>query len=861
MAHQNTKRSWASVTVVIAGVMMALVVACIAAMHHPSAAFASVGDTFESGGVWYTVQSDDTVSVGRQSRSGSNYAADSGAVVIPETVSDGSTTYTVTAINNYAFSRSADYGSEITSVVIPETVTEIGNYAFGGCKQLTSVTFAGTPSLESIGTYAFANCSALQSIFIPISVTELGAFSFYGCYSLSSVEFEDAKTATEPILKIGESAFRSSVDFDNSLVTIELPARITYISANSFYGQNALEYITIYAEELQYIGTQAFRDCESLVEFTFPAFSEGNSSPVASRAFYGCESLRKITFLGDAPSGIGSSLFMVSHVTYGSVKEASYTEYADIETVVYFGSHSTLLFEDSANHYNAVFFYASEEARNSGADPISYACIRDDVAISDINSNLAAVDADGIVIIEEGSIPELSDSGSWYFPDYNQTDLLSQPTNCYLVDPYNLNYANFIGLSSSYAYTGNPIALSFVLNSSDGTQLTEGVDYEISVNYATGGSLSIDQIQNVGTYVITARALGSYTGEVSFTFEVSLQSCTWRALYGDNRYGTMAVIVAEAFSSSDTDTVIVTTGENFPDALAASALAGVRNAPIVTTSNNSLSLDARGRLRALNPTSVLVIGSSDTISDAVVSEIQDALPSTTRITRLYGENRRATALALYTRTLSSGYWDDSTTAILTTGEKFADALSISPYAYVTKSPIFLTDSSGLLDDATVAALQNSSFERIIILGDENSVSEAVKDQLGDGFSYERWSGADRYATSAVIAEHAIAEGVLGVDKVVIATGENFPDALAASALCGRNESVLLLVSSNNTTTIDEVLVTYQYEVTMGYFLGDENSISSSVRDKVTALFEDVTLESVIPTDLISSELGPGVANF
>ena len=90
---------------------------------------------------------------------------------------------TVTQIRQYAF---ADY-SKLTSITIPNSVTSISSNAFSYCSNLTSVTFAENSQLKSIGEYAFSYCSNLTSITIPNSVESIGNYAFKGCSKLESV--------------------------------------------------------------------------------------------------------------------------------------------------------------------------------------------------------------------------------------------------------------------------------------------------------------------------------------------------------------------------------------------------------------------------------------------------------------------------------------------------------------------------------------------------------------------------------------------------------------------------------------------------------------------------------------------------
>ena len=103
--------------------------------------------------------------------------------MIPESVEFLGSTYYVTEINDYAFYDCTD----LTSVTIPESVTTIGRSAFSGCTGLTSVTIP--ESVTRIGYYAFYDCTGLTSITIPGNVTKIIEKAFSGCTGLTSVTF------------------------------------------------------------------------------------------------------------------------------------------------------------------------------------------------------------------------------------------------------------------------------------------------------------------------------------------------------------------------------------------------------------------------------------------------------------------------------------------------------------------------------------------------------------------------------------------------------------------------------------------------------------------------------------------------
>ena len=111
-----------------------------------------------------------------------------GDLVIPASVTNGGTTYSVISIEDQAF----QYCSSLTSVVIGNSVTSIGSTAFYKCTGLTSVTIPN--SVTSIGNFAFRECSGLTSVTIGNSVTSIGNYAFKSCSNLKTVYNLSSKT-------------------------------------------------------------------------------------------------------------------------------------------------------------------------------------------------------------------------------------------------------------------------------------------------------------------------------------------------------------------------------------------------------------------------------------------------------------------------------------------------------------------------------------------------------------------------------------------------------------------------------------------------------------------------------------------
>ena len=224
---------------------------------------------FTVGDLNYSVN-DDGISV---TVTGHGYGI-SGTLVIPESVSYGGNTYSVTSIGDDAF----EYCGGLTSVTIGNSVTSIGNYAFYVCSGLTSVTIGN--SVTSIGDSAFSICSGLTSVTIPNSVTSIGDGAFYLCSGLTSIIIPDSVTS------IGDNAFEDC----DGLTSVTIPNSVISIGDEAFRSCGGLTSVTI-GNSVTSIGNGAFARCSGLTSVTI-----GNSvTSIGDRAFGGCSGLEQIT--------------------------------------------------------------------------------------------------------------------------------------------------------------------------------------------------------------------------------------------------------------------------------------------------------------------------------------------------------------------------------------------------------------------------------------------------------------------------------------------------------------------------------------------------------------------------------------
>lgn len=295
-------------------------------------------------------------------------------------------------------------------------------------------------------------------------------------------------------------------------------------------------------------------------------------------------------------------------------------------------------------------------------------------------------------------------------------------------------------------------------------------------------------------------------------------------LAGSNRYETMSAVVGAAYpSGSKCDTAVVATGSDFPDALSGSALAGLHSAPVVITSRDSLDANASSQLKRLGVKNVYVLGGTPSVSNATVNQIKKIVPGTVK--RVSGADRIETAERIFEE--GRGSWGK--TAIIATGAKPSDALSIATYAYSDRAPVFLA-SGGNLTSKTKEAIAGGGFDRVLICGDGYAVSSAAERWCkGKGLSVVRFAGADRYDTNALIAEWLVANAGRSWDgsATTSAADGKFADALCASPLISSRKSVLILADDRARGTIAEHLHPAALGVTTASAIGDANTVSDA----------------------------------
>ena len=222
--------------------------------------------------------------------------------VIPETVVNNGTTYTVTEIGDRAFDcrlvDSTPYKDYVgkpnfVSIKIPKTITRIGAYAFRQCGDmhtnsgLVNVIFDSESQLKLIDHDAFAGCYAIREFELPREVETIGENAFYDDWCIKKFTFQEGSR----LKSIGGNAFHCN----SSLQSLTLPSSVTNIDHHAFYQCSSLDEFVI-PDGVESIERAVFAECSKLKTVTVP----NSVKKIVQKAFLNCSSLETVVYKGTA---------------------------------------------------------------------------------------------------------------------------------------------------------------------------------------------------------------------------------------------------------------------------------------------------------------------------------------------------------------------------------------------------------------------------------------------------------------------------------------------------------------------------------------------------------------------------------
>ena len=759
----------------------------------------------------------------------------------------------VTSIGDSAFGRCYN----LTSVTIPNSVTSIGDSAFWCCTSLSSISMPS--NVTSIGNGAFYECKSLTSITIPSSVTRIGAFVFSGCSSLTSITIPNSvtsigdyafsrsglKSITIPnsVTSIGSYAFH---DCEN-LLSITIPNSVKSIGGNVFYGTKWLENqhkknplvvvngilidgtkcsgkVTV-PSSVKSIGDEAFGGCENLTSITIPSSVKSieknaflyctnlssvtipsSVTSIGDYAFQGCVKLTSITIPGSVTS-IGNEAFLYTQWLENQQKK---NPLVVVNGILIDGTkcsgNVTIPSSVTSIGDNA---FASCEKLTSMTIPNSVTSIGDNAfcdcsSLSSVNipSSVTSIGGNAflrtkwlenqqkknpLVVVNGILIDGTKCSGKVDIP--NSVTSIGNSAFNLCVELTSVTIPNSVTSIGDYAFN-TCLKLTSVTIPNSVTSIGD---------YAFGYSIFDIIFEKDYDFVIKGykgTTAEKYAKDNEFKF-VSLGTIepTITRLAGAGRYATAAAISQAAFDKADT--VILAYSMNYADALAGVPLAYQKNAPILLTNTKELDSATLAEIKRLGAKKVILLGGEGAIGKEVETALVKGGIAKDNIKRIAGKSRFSTATAI-----ASQLNEKPTDVFFVYYNGFADALSASTVAARKTAPIIYLTTNGELDADTAKYLKSikGSVKNAYVIGGEGVISNdmATKAAKALGLSKAtRVAGADRFATCVEVNKQFA--GDLNGDMICVATGMNFPDALAGGVYAAKNSAPLFLINGNAKT--------------------------------------------------------------
>ena len=699
-------------------------------------------------------------------------------------------------------------GCGFASINLPDTVKAIHDGAFADCASLSTVNLP-TKGVELGGSYypsnsnsgTFAGCTALKSITLPDGITG----GMLGAPALTNVKFAPGIkkinglggcTALSNVIvpdsarQICEGSFSGCV----SLQRIDIPEGVTSISNSAFGYCKSLQQVNL-PDSLRKIGYNSFGNCTSLQDLQIPA----DVAEIGGGAFINCTSLESVS--------LPSNIQQINHSTFENC-----TSLKSIDLPI------------SVRNIYEHAFYKCYDLVNATITPNT-------TNISNNAFDLSGLENGTITCVKGSAADSFAQKAGIkrnYYTD--NTDYQDVANSSIYLNSYDIRFDGTSAEPKPNVYIGNQYLYS-------------GRDFDIYYENNTA--------PGTATIVITGK--GKYHGTRTFTFQIDeAEQGSAVRLAGESAADTSARIATEAFPEGS-EWVVIARDDDFADAMSATGLAGVLNAPIVLTDRYSLSDAAARAVQALGAKKAYIIGGTG----AIPGDIEGGLATFGCQTqdRIFGYDSWDTSTECAKKIAEHG-GNPGSNAVVAMSTNFQDALSISSYAYKYQVPIFLeTDEAHgrQLTEAAASAIKELS-GTIYVPGGNGAVPQASVEEVFDRERVVRLSGWDGYDTSNQIATYMVEHGLLSPSTICLASGAPDPkgvDALAGAALAGKAGGVVLLTNANprfgsiSTTTIEGAdsegtsafLPSHVKDVEQAYILGGKAVMPAELQQRVNDILD------------------------
>lgn len=286
-----------------------------------------------------------------------------------------------------------------------------------------------------------------------------------------------------------------------------------------------------------------------------------------------------------------------------------------------------------------------------------------------------------------------------------------------------------------------------------------------------------------------------------------------------------AIEVSKKMFKDGTNKVVLANKNNYSDVLTAAPFAKANNASLLYISSNSISKEVMSEIARLKAKEITIIGGEKSVDEGLKKELEKR---NFKVDRLSGADRYKTSAQIASKLIT----DKTTTLEIASGENYADALSLNNAAEKDKAPILLVRVN-VIDKSVEDVIKSSKASLINIAGGEKSVSENTKANIKkiSNATVNRMGGADRYETSILLAKYSGAKEV-----VVVASGENFADALVAAPFSAKQKGAILLTNKDKLGQKTEQFIK-DTKFNKSYVIGGEKSVSEDVINQLTSIIK------------------------
>ncbi|MDH6182339.1 putative cell wall-binding protein [Microbacteriaceae bacterium SG_E_30_P1] len=380
-----------------------------------------------------------------------------------------------------------------------------------------------------------------------------------------------------------------------------------------------------------------------------------------------------------------------------------------------------------------------------------------------------------------------------------------------LVDPADGEIVNVGQTITPIAKALDDFAVSSATLVVNGTPFATGTVSPFTFTWAPGAEL---RGTDVTLTTIVTDSAGQQTESSPIT--ITVPDITVDRIAGATRYDVAVGISQQAYPST-APVVYVASGANYPDALSAGPAAAYEGGPLLLVGPDEVPAAVSAEIARLDPAKIVVVGGTASVTEGAFNTLSALADETVRIA---GANRYEVSRSI----AEYAFPDEVPLVYIATGEKFPDALAAGGAAGSKDAPVLLVRGSATdLDDASAALLESLGTTQTRVLGGEASVTPGVFDDVDAIATATRLGGADRYEAARTIN----ADAFVTAERAFLATGLNFPDALAGSAWAA-SAGAPLYVAPGTCVTAGVLADLQALGVTSVTLLGGEASLTPEV---------------------------------